>query len=78
MTKPFNIHDWQAKQRLAEAENNRPYNWKDKPGYNPDLLGNKYDGKQKTNKMHGKTTKIVHSMIDLKQQVVLVMKNLMI
>jgi hypothetical protein len=50
MTKPFNIHDWQAKQRLAEAENNRPYNWKDKPGYNPDLLGNKYDGKQKTNK----------------------------
>ena len=34
MNKPFNIHDWQAKQRLAEAEDNRPPNWKDLPGYN--------------------------------------------
>ena len=48
MKKIFNIHDWQDKQkRLDEAEDNRPYNWKDKPGYNPDLLGSKFDGKSK-------------------------------
>ena len=39
MSKPFNIHDWQAKQkRLTEAEDDRPHNWKELPGYNPDAF----------------------------------------
>jgi hypothetical protein len=41
MTKPFNIHDWQAKQRLAEAKevpDHYPHNWKDLPGYNTDYF----------------------------------------
>ena len=38
MSKKFNIHDWQAKQRLNEAEDNRPHNWKELPGYNPDAF----------------------------------------
>ena len=37
MDKPFNIHDWQAKQRLKEADD-RPYNWRELPGYNPDAF----------------------------------------
>jgi hypothetical protein len=38
MSKPFNIHDWQDKQkRLSEADD-RPYNWRELPGYNPDAF----------------------------------------
>ena len=44
MDKPFNIHDWQAKQRqqlLNEAEDDRPHNWKELPGYNPEYFYDK-------------------------------------
>ena len=40
MSKKFNIHDWQAKQRrkrLTESDD-RPHNWKELPGYNPDAF----------------------------------------
>ena len=36
MTKPFNIHDWQAKRRLTENDD-KPHNWKELPGYNKDF-----------------------------------------
>ena len=41
MSKKFNIHDWQAKQRkqlLAEQDDDRPPNWRELPGYNPDAF----------------------------------------
>ena len=39
--KKFNIHDWQAnqiKKRLTEQNDDRPPNWKELPGYNPDAF----------------------------------------
>ena len=40
MDKPFNIHDWQAKQKrsLFEQNDDRPDNWRELPGYNPDAF----------------------------------------
>ena len=38
MAKRFNIQEWQAKQRLAEQNDDRPHNWKELPGYNPDAF----------------------------------------
>ena len=34
----FNIHDWQDKQRRLNEADDRPYNWRELPGYNPDAF----------------------------------------
>ena len=46
MTKKFNIHDWQAKQiqkYLNEQDDDRPDNWRELPGYNPDYFYKDFD-----------------------------------
>ena len=66
MTKPFNIHDWQAKQirrSLFEQNDDRPNNWRELPGYNPDAF---YGDDSTISKMRNKSSQESMSNADIK------------
>ena len=77
--KRFDIHEWQAnqvKKRLAEQNDDRPDNWRELPGYNPDHFYKDFDKVKKAAQDSSPgITKIKLPMSDIEDEVTIHQKN---
>ena len=77
--KRFDIHEWQAnqvKKRLAEQKDDRPDNWRELQGYNPDHFYKDFDKVKKAAQDSSPgITKIKLPMSDIEDEVTIHQKN---